>query len=133
MRKHIETKHEEKLENVRHETEFFNLYLADPRRPQLPEHQFNKPNPQQQNRPPQSSDGHSGYGGSNIHQRINFNQGGGYNNRYGNSYNSGYNNTGYNNSYNSYNRGRSQFNPRWVFFCEVRGVLWKDLGRSLDY
>lgn len=107
MRKHIETKHEDKLENVRQETEFFNLYLADPRRPQLPEHQFNKPNPQAQNRPPQS-DGHYG---SNIHQRISFNQGGSYN-RYGNS---GYNN--YNNY--GYNRGRNQFNTRFVFFCSI--------------
>ncbi|XP_018791985.1 PREDICTED: serrate RNA effector molecule homolog isoform X2 [Bactrocera latifrons] len=38
IRKHIFNKHTEKVEEVRKEVEFFNNYLRDPKRPQLPEH-----------------------------------------------------------------------------------------------
>ena len=107
VRKHIETKHEDKLEIVRHETEFFNLYLTDPRRPQLAEHQFNRPNPGKPQQLASSNDNHgSNNYASNIHQRINFNQG-------GSNYNRGYNNSGTSGSsgYNNYNRGgNNRFN-----------------------
>ncbi|XP_054736326.1 serrate RNA effector molecule homolog isoform X2 [Anastrepha obliqua] len=38
IRKHIFNKHTEKVDEVRKEVEFFNNYLRDPKRPQLPEH-----------------------------------------------------------------------------------------------
>merc|ERR1719219_3337835 len=38
VRKHIQTKHTEKMEEVKKEVHFFNSYLKDPKRPQLPEH-----------------------------------------------------------------------------------------------
>merc|ERR1719481_1709991 len=38
VRKHILTKHLEKVEEVKKEVNFFNNYLKDPKRPQLPEH-----------------------------------------------------------------------------------------------
>lgn len=38
VRKHIQNKHGEKVQEVVKEVEFFNNYLADPRRPMLPEH-----------------------------------------------------------------------------------------------
>ncbi|XP_037946952.1 serrate RNA effector molecule homolog isoform X2 [Teleopsis dalmanni] len=38
IRKHIFNKHSEKVEEVRKEVEYFNNYLKDPKRPQLPEH-----------------------------------------------------------------------------------------------
>ncbi|XP_043197030.1 serrate RNA effector molecule homolog isoform X2 [Amphibalanus amphitrite] len=38
VRKHIFNKHAEKVEEVKKEVEFFNNYLRDPKRPQLPEH-----------------------------------------------------------------------------------------------
>merc|ERR1719210_2905744 len=38
VRKHIENKHTEKIEEVKKEVSFFNAYLKDPKRPQLPEH-----------------------------------------------------------------------------------------------
>ncbi|XP_075166935.1 arsenic resistance protein 2 isoform X2 [Haematobia irritans] len=41
IRKHIFNKHGEKVEEVRKEVEFFNNYLRDPKRPQLPEHPGN--------------------------------------------------------------------------------------------
>uniref|UniRef100_A0A1I8PR25 Serrate RNA effector molecule homolog n=1 Tax=Stomoxys calcitrans TaxID=35570 RepID=A0A1I8PR25_STOCA len=41
IRKHIFNKHGEKVEEVRKEVEFFNNYLKDPKRPQLPEHPGN--------------------------------------------------------------------------------------------
>ncbi|KAM7342928.1 arsenic resistance protein 2 isoform 2-T2 [Cochliomyia hominivorax] len=41
IRKHIFNKHAEKVEEVRKEVEFFNNYLKDPKRPQLPEHPGN--------------------------------------------------------------------------------------------
>lgn len=46
IRKHIFNKHAEKVDEVRKEVEYFNNYLKDPKRPQLPEHPGNtkKPN-----------------------------------------------------------------------------------------
>ncbi|EDV38163.1 uncharacterized protein Dana_GF13819, isoform A [Drosophila ananassae] len=38
IRKHIFNKHEEKVDEVRKEVQYFNNYLRDPKRPQLPEH-----------------------------------------------------------------------------------------------
>ncbi|CAH0391659.1 unnamed protein product [Bemisia tabaci] len=42
VRKHIFNKHAEKVEEVKKEVEYFNNYLRDPKRPQLPEHPGNK-------------------------------------------------------------------------------------------
>jgi hypothetical protein len=41
IRKHIMTKHAEKVEEVKNEVEYFNNYLKDCKRPQLPEHPGN--------------------------------------------------------------------------------------------
>lgn len=41
IRKHIMSKHAEKVEEVKKEVEYFNNYLKDPKRPQLPEHPGN--------------------------------------------------------------------------------------------
>ncbi|KAK3926902.1 Serrate RNA effector molecule-like protein [Frankliniella fusca] len=43
VRKHIFNKHGEKVEEVKKEVEYFNNYLKDPKRPQLPEHPSNRP------------------------------------------------------------------------------------------
>ncbi|XP_037282012.2 arsenic resistance protein 2 isoform X5 [Rhipicephalus microplus] len=45
VRKHIFNKHSEKVEEVRKEVEYFNNYLLDPKRPQLPEHPANRGGP----------------------------------------------------------------------------------------
>ncbi|XP_067011210.1 serrate RNA effector molecule homolog isoform X3 [Anabrus simplex] len=42
VRKHIFNKHAEKVEEVKKEVEYFNNYLRDPKRPQLPEHPGNR-------------------------------------------------------------------------------------------
>ncbi|XP_042908669.1 serrate RNA effector molecule homolog [Parasteatoda tepidariorum] len=42
VRKHIYNKHAEKIEDVKKEVEYFNNYLMDPKRAQLPEHPSNK-------------------------------------------------------------------------------------------
>lgn len=49
VKKHIENKFPENLDAIRTEVAFFNNYLADPKRPQLPEHPSNRP---QQPQPP---------------------------------------------------------------------------------
>lgn len=41
VRKHIHSKHMEKIDEVKKEVEYFNNYLKDPKRPQLPEHPGN--------------------------------------------------------------------------------------------
>lgn len=41
IRKHIFNKHGEKIDEVKKEVEYFNNYLKDPKRPQLPEHPGN--------------------------------------------------------------------------------------------
>ncbi|XP_023333539.1 serrate RNA effector molecule homolog isoform X3 [Eurytemora carolleeae] len=43
VQKHIFNKHGEKVEEVKKEVRFFNMYLKDPKRPQLPEHPTSKP------------------------------------------------------------------------------------------
>lgn len=45
IRKHIFNKHAEKVDEVRKEVEYFNNYLKDPKRPQLPEHPGNTRKP----------------------------------------------------------------------------------------
>jgi hypothetical protein len=42
VRKHIETKHPEKLAEVRLDCEYFNRFLLDPKRPYLPEHPLSR-------------------------------------------------------------------------------------------
>jgi len=42
VRKHILQKHTEKVDEVKKEVNYFNNYLKDPKRPQLPEHPTNK-------------------------------------------------------------------------------------------
>lgn len=42
IRKHIFNKHGEKVAEVKAEAEYFNNYLKDPKRPQLPEHPGSK-------------------------------------------------------------------------------------------
>lgn len=41
--KHILNKHMERVEQVKAETHYFNNYVLDPKRPQLPEHPINRP------------------------------------------------------------------------------------------
>ena len=43
IRKHLFYKHMDKINEVKKEVEYFNNYVQDPKRPQLPEHQSNKP------------------------------------------------------------------------------------------
>ena len=43
VRKHIENKYPENLESIQKDVAYFNNYLADPKRPQLPEHPSNRP------------------------------------------------------------------------------------------
>lgn len=43
IRKHLFYKHMDKIAEVKKEVEYFNNYVIDPKRPQLPEHQTNKP------------------------------------------------------------------------------------------
>nr|SVE85426.1 EOG090X04A7 [Daphnia pulicaria] len=42
VRKHVFNKHAEKIDEVRKDVEYFNNYLRDPKRPQLPEHPGNR-------------------------------------------------------------------------------------------
>lgn len=48
IRKHLFYKHMEKIVDVKKEVEFFNNYVLDPKRPQLPEHPSNAKSQQQQ-------------------------------------------------------------------------------------
>lgn len=43
IRKHLFYKHMDKIADVKKEVEYYNNYVFDPKRPQLPEHQSNKP------------------------------------------------------------------------------------------
>uniref|UniRef100_A0A6P4FLN6 Serrate RNA effector molecule homolog n=1 Tax=Drosophila rhopaloa TaxID=1041015 RepID=A0A6P4FLN6_DRORH len=56
IRKHILNKHEEKVDEVRNEVQYFNNYLRDPKRPQLPEHPGSSKRPESE-----SSRGGGGY------------------------------------------------------------------------
>lgn len=49
IRKHLFYKHMEKIVEVKKEVEYFNNYLFDPKRPQLPEHPSNRPQGAQSN------------------------------------------------------------------------------------
>lgn len=52
IRKHIFNKHGEKVDEVKKEVEYFNSYLKDPKRPQLPEHPGNSRKPAAEMQPP---------------------------------------------------------------------------------
>lgn len=52
IRKHIFNKHGEKVDEVKREVEFFNNYLRDPKRPQLPEHPGNNRKPPEMQQQP---------------------------------------------------------------------------------
>lgn len=52
IRKHIFNKHGEKVDEVTKEVEYFNNYLKDPKRPQLPEHPGNTKKPPVEAQPP---------------------------------------------------------------------------------
>jgi len=70
VRKHIFNKHGEKTDEVRKDVEYFNNYLRDPKRPQLPEHPGNRAagaRPSPANEPPRGDPfgapgGQFGYG-----------------------------------------------------------------------
>lgn len=53
IRKHIFNKHGEKVDEVKKEVEYFNNYLKDPKRPQLPEHPGNTKKAAPDNQHPQ--------------------------------------------------------------------------------
>lgn len=53
IRKHIFNKHGEKVDEVKKEVEYFNNYLKDPKRPQLPEHPGNTKKAPPEAQPPQ--------------------------------------------------------------------------------
>ncbi|XP_022088824.1 serrate RNA effector molecule homolog B-like isoform X2 [Acanthaster planci] len=65
VRKHIFNKHSDKVDDVRKEVAFFNNYLKDPNRPQLPEPQAQKP-PGGGDRPNQGDMQGGGGGGSGM-------------------------------------------------------------------
>lgn len=62
VRKHIFNKHAEKVEEVKKEVKYYNNYLKDPKRPQLPESNqkiaqaANGRGPQRADQPPQGGD-----------------------------------------------------------------------------
>nr|CAD7424962.1 unnamed protein product [Timema monikensis] len=101
VRKHIFNKHAEKVEEVKKEVEYFNNYLRDPKRPQLPEHPGKRP---QRGEGTPESQGFSAPAPYLPHYQYNsFARHGGYG---GHPY-GGY---GYNQGYGrgrGYNRGRS--------------------------
>uniref|UniRef100_A0A6M2DLB6 Serrate RNA effector molecule homolog n=1 Tax=Xenopsylla cheopis TaxID=163159 RepID=A0A6M2DLB6_XENCH len=74
IRKHIFNKHAEKVEEVRKEVEYFNNYLRDPKRPQLPEHSGNA---QQRRMENVVHHPYSGYG-ANVSGAMYGSRGGGY-------------------------------------------------------
>ena len=90
VRKHIESKHREKMLEVRKECEYFNRFVYDPKRPYLPEHPLTKHanmNPHHYNNYSSSS---SYYGNSNYQDYQGGGAGGGgsgYYNRHNYSYN----------------------------------------------
>lgn len=72
VHKHILIKHAEKVKEVKKEVDYFNNYLKDPKRPQLPEYPGNKHGAgRKDDRPdpyvatyPQAATGYGGYGGA---------------------------------------------------------------------
>lgn len=123
IRKHLFYKHMDKITEVKKEVEYFNNYLCDPKRPQLSEHQSNKPGSSQpQGGSPQT--GYSGkmmqsnmmgqmggYGGIQNRQMSGYGMQAGYmpdqQSQYGGSYTSSYNQGGY-----QMNRGRGGYMNR---------------------
>lgn len=59
VRKHIFNKHEEKIEEVKKEVEFFNNYLKDPKRPMLSD----SPQPRREETPAFNHSSYGGFGG----------------------------------------------------------------------
>ena len=93
MRKHILNKHLERVDQVRAETHYFNNYVLDPKRPQLPEHPFNSKATGGNGGTPVSgggarSDGHRG--GADMHGGLMSGSYSGGNHGYG-GYNRGHN------------------------------------------
>lgn len=52
VRKHIFNKHGEKVDEVKKEVQYYNNYLKDPKRPQLPENPMNKASGRREAPPP---------------------------------------------------------------------------------
>lgn len=89
IRKHIMSKHAEKVEEVKKEVEYFNNYLKDSKRPQLPEHPGNAKKEGSGGAPmyrqphfnaaPMPYQGYGGYGGGPMMSRGRggFSRGGG--------------------------------------------------------
>merc|ERR1719422_1015640 len=61
VRKHILQKHTEKVDEVKKEVNYFNNYLKDPKRPQLPEHPTNKTSSGRASAPDQGARGGDPY------------------------------------------------------------------------
>ncbi|XP_049863805.1 serrate RNA effector molecule homolog isoform X13 [Schistocerca gregaria] len=96
VRKHIFNKHAEKVEEVKKEVEYFNNYLRDPKRPQLPEHPGNR-----QGRKDSGADSREGFPAPAPYQ---YNYGGRHAGYGGHGFGYGYN-QGYNQGYARPNRG----------------------------
>ncbi|XP_017762257.1 PREDICTED: serrate RNA effector molecule homolog isoform X2 [Eufriesea mexicana] len=87
IRKHIFNKHAEKVAEVKAEAEYFNNYLRDPKRPQLPEHPGNKAPPRETLREgftPYGCNTFGSYGGGYGGSR------GGYGSNYGTGFGGGF-------------------------------------------
>ena len=67
VKKHIETKHAERLLEVEKEVDYFNRFVMDPKRPYLPEHPFSKNNQQNQMMMQQNNYPINQYGGAGYH------------------------------------------------------------------
>ncbi|XP_025163712.1 serrate RNA effector molecule homolog isoform X3 [Harpegnathos saltator] len=109
IRKHIFNKHSEKVAEVKAEAEYFNNYLKDPKRPQLPEHPGNKTPLRDGPRhsfPPYGCSSFGSYGGEYGGSR------GGYGSGYSGGFGGGFGNPRPNRG--GFNRGRggsSDFRP----------------------
>ncbi|XP_049863802.1 serrate RNA effector molecule homolog isoform X11 [Schistocerca gregaria] len=107
VRKHIFNKHAEKVEEVKKEVEYFNNYLRDPKRPQLPEHPGNR-----QGRKDSGADSREGFPAPAPYvPHYQYNYGGRHAGYGGHGFGYGYN-QGYNQGYarpnrGGYSRGRS--------------------------
>ncbi|XP_014488480.1 PREDICTED: serrate RNA effector molecule homolog isoform X2 [Dinoponera quadriceps] len=109
IRKHIFNKHSEKVAEVKAEAEYFNNYLRDPKRPQLPEHPGNKTplrDGPRESFPPYGCSSFGSYGGGYGGSR------GGYGSSYSGGFGGGFGNPRPNRG--GFNRGRggsSDFRP----------------------
>ncbi|KAK7086724.1 hypothetical protein SK128_028093 [Halocaridina rubra] len=94
VHKHILIKHAEKVKEVKKEVEYFNNYLRDPKRPQLPEYPGNKHGGgRKDDRPdpyvaayPQTAPGYGGYSGGAYGRQYPTPQGYGYGSNYPKDY-----------------------------------------------